>query len=134
MVNEERVKNLFKIALYEQSEETYERQTGLYHKGDYIGKELIKSFFIGTAAYGLMIVLWAISSMEACFESVNNLEIIRNTVIMIVLYIGFMAIYLFATYLVARSRYKQGRTRLKEYVATLKTTKKMYEREEKLKM
>ncbi len=134
MVNEERVKNLFKIALYEQSETKYERQTGQYHKGDYIGKELIKSFFVGTAAYALMVVLWAISSMEAFLESINNLEIIRNTVVMIVLYIGFMALYLFATYLVTRSRYKEGRLRLKEYVATLKTTKKMYEREEKLKM
>ncbi len=134
MVNEERVKNLYKIALYEQNEKKYEHQTGLYHRSDYISKELIKSFFVGTVAYALMIVLWAISSMEAFLESINNLEIIRTTVIVIVLYIGFMAIYLFATYLISRTRYRQGRIRLKEYVATLKATKKMYEREEKLKM
>lgn len=134
MVNEERVKNLYKIALYEKNEEKYERQTGQYYKGDYVSKELIKSFFMGTLAYVLMLVLWAISSMEAFLESVNNLEIIRTTVMAVVLYIGFMAIYLFATYLVFRARYREGKLRLKEYVAALKTTKKMYEREEKLKM
>ena len=51
MINTERVKNLTKIALYEQKEEKQQRQTGLFYKIDYIGKELIKSFFSAKIAY-----------------------------------------------------------------------------------
>jgi len=134
MINTERVKNLTKIALYEQKEEKQQRQTGLFYKSDYIGKELIKSFFSATIAYGIMLILWAISSIEAFLKSINNLEIVQSVVMILLLYIGFLALYLFVTYLVYASRYKTGRVKLKEYVDLLKTTNKMYEREEKLKL
>lgn len=133
MVNEERVKNLYKIAMYEKQEEKYQRQTGLYYKSDYVGKELIKSFFTGTLAYGLMVILWIISSIEEFLESVNNLEVVQNIVLVVFVYIGFMALYLFTTYLIYVSRYKSGKPKLKEYIGLLKTINKMYEREEKLK-
>ena len=134
MINEERVKNLYKIALYEQNEKKYQRQTGHYYKEDYISKEIIKSFFVGTFAYAVMVVLWAISSIEAFLESINNLEIIKAMVLMVLIYIVFIALYLFATYITSVVRYKNGKAGLKEYMATLKATKKMYERDEKLKM
>jgi len=134
MINEERVKNLYKIALYEQREEKYQRQTGQYYKSDYISKEIIKSFFVGTIAYGVMLVLWAISSIESFLESINNLEIIKTTVGVVLIYIGFMSLYLFATYIISVTRYKNGKARLKDYMTALKATRKMYEREEKLKM
>ena len=54
MVNEERVKQLYKIAIYEQTEEKHSRQTGLYYRSDYIGKEIVKSFFTGSIAYMIM--------------------------------------------------------------------------------
>jgi hypothetical protein len=134
MVNEERVKNLYKIALYERDEKKYERQTGHYYKKDYISKEMIKSFFVGTLAYILMVLLWIISTLDEFLRSVNNLEFIKDTIIIVFLYIAFMALYLIATYFIAATRYKEGKVRLKEYLKALKVTKKMYEREEKLKI
>lgn len=134
MINEERVKNLYKIALYEQNEKKYQRQTGQYYRNDYISKDIIKSFFVGTFAYVVMVILWAISSIETFLESINNLEIIKTMVIMVLIYIGFIALYLFATYITSAARYKSGRAGLKDYQTALKDTRKMYEREEKLKM
>lgn len=134
MVNEERVKNLYKIALYEKDECKYQRQTGYYHKKDYISKEMIKSFFMGTLAYLLLVLLWAISTLDEFLRSMNNLQVIKDSVIIVLLYVIFIMIYLFATYFIARTRYKRGRNLLKEYVKSLKITKKMYEREEKLKL
>lgn len=134
MVNEERVKNLYKIAIYERQEKKHERQTGHYYKKDYISKEMIKSFFMGTIAYVLLIVLWIISNLEDFLTSMNNLEVVGDTVIMVLLYLIFMILYLFATHVIARARYKEGRVHLKEYLKALKMTKKMYEREEKLKI
>lgn len=134
MVNEERVKNLYKIALYERDEKKYERQTGHYYKKDYISKEMIKSFFVGTLAYILLVLLWIISTLDDFLRRVNNLEFVKDTVVILVLYMVFMVLYLAATYWIARSRYKEGKAHLKEYLKALKVTKKMYEREEKLKI
>lgn len=134
MVNEERVKNLYKIAIYERDEQKYERQTGHYYKKDYISKEMIKSFFAGTISYLLMVVLWVISTLEDFLSSIGGVGILKEAIIIVLLYILFITIYLVFTYYLSRARYKRGRARLKEYLKALKVTKKMYDREEKLKV
>lgn len=134
MINEERVKQLYKIALYDQNDEKQNRQVGQYYRSDYVGKEMIKSIFTGTFAFGCFAVLWLLSSWEDVLESINNLEIVDTAIEMIVIYVIFMAIYLGATYLVYQIRYSAGRKKMKEYTSNLKTAQKMYEREEKLKL
>ena len=134
MINEERVKRLYKIALYEQKEEKKHREIGQYYKSDYIGKELIKSIISGTLAFGCLAILWLLGSWEDVLDSINNLEIVGTAFQMIAVYLVFILIYLVITYVVYRYRYDAGRKRLKEYMKNLKVAQRMYEREEKLKM
>lgn len=134
MINEERVKQLYKIALYEQNDENRNREIGRFYKSDYIGKELIKSIFTGTFAFLCFAILYLLGSWEDVLDSINSLEIVDIVINMIVYYLGFLVIYLFATYLVYRARYDAGKKKLKAYYSNLKAAHKMYEREEKLKM
>ncbi len=134
MINEERIKQLNKIALYDQNEEKKNRQIGQYYKSDYVGKELIKSFFTGTLAFVCFAILWLLVSWDDVLESINNLEIVDTALNMIVYYLIFLVIYLFATYVVYSTRYEAGKKKLKQHSAHLKSAHKMYEREEKLKM
>lgn len=134
MVNEDRVKNLYKIAKYEREENQMNRQIGQYYKSDYVGKEMVKSIFYGTIAYVLMVLLWALSNLESFLNSMNNLGIVADVIFIVFLYIVFMLVYLVATYMIFRMRYQVGRKRLKAYTKVLKTVKKMYDREEKLKL
>lgn len=133
MVNQERVKQLYKIALYEQTEEKEHRQAGQYYRSDYIGKEVLKSIISGSIAYVIMVLLWAISNWDLVLYQINTLEIIDTLIMMIVIYVGFMMIYLFATAVVYYFRYKHSKKRLDAYVEDLKVAHSMFEREEKLK-
>ena len=134
MVNQDRVKQLYKIAIYEQTEEKEHRQAGQYYRSDYVGKELIKSFFTGTIAYGIMLMLWMIANWALVLHQINTLEIVNTVVGMIVIYLGFMFIYLVATYLVYYYRYKNSAQKVDAYVKDLKAAQSMFEREEKLKV
>ena len=134
MVNEDRVKNLYKIAKYEREESRRNGQIGQYYKSDYVGKEMVKSIFYGTIAYLLMVLMWALSNLESFLNSMNNLGIVADVVFIVLLYIVFMFVYLAVTYVIFRMRYQVGRKRLKAYTKVLKTVKKMYDREEKLKL
>ena len=134
MINEERVKQLYKIALYEQNEEKQNRQIGQYYKSDYIGKEMIKSILTGTLAFACFAVLWMLGSWEEVLDSINNLQIIDTAIEMMINYALFMILYLPSTYVLYSARYEAGRKKIKDYTECLKTTHKMYEREEKLKM
>lgn len=133
MVNEERVKKLYKIAVYEQSEEKKHRETGLYYRSDYIGKEIVKSFFSGSAAYVIMAALWVMSNLDLVMHQINTLEIISTVIVMVKFYLVFIVIYLFATAVVYYIRYKKSKKKLDDYVGDLKAAHNMFEREEKLK-
>ena len=134
MVNEERVKQLYKIAAYEQNEEKRNRKVGQYYKSDYIGRQMIGSIFTGTLAFGCYAILWMMSTWEDVLESINNLEIVGIAIEMIIHYLIFMVVYLLATYIVYNMRYESGKKKMKTYINDLKHAHKMYQREEKLKM
>lgn len=133
MVNEDRVKQLYKLAIYEQNEEKEHRQVGQYYRSDYIGKEVVKSFFTGSFAYAIMAVLWMMSNWSLILYQINTLEIIDTIVVIFIIYLLFLAVYLFATALVYYYRYKYSKVKLEGYVENLKKAQSMFEREEKLK-
>ncbi len=134
MINEERVKQLYKIATYEQNEEKQNRKVGQYYKSDYVGRQMIGSIFTGTLAFGCFAILWMMSSWEDVMESLNNLEIVGIALRLMIFYVIFMVIYLVATYIVYSLRYEARKKKMKTYINDLKRACKMYEREEKLKM
>ena len=134
MVNEERIKQFYKIATYEQNEEKKNRKIGQYYKSDYISRQMVGSIFTGTIAFACFAFLWMLSSWEDVLESINNLEIVGIAIEMIIYYLIFMALYLVVTYIVYSVRYDAGKKKMKKYIADLKRMQKMYEREEKLKM
>lgn len=134
MLNQDRVKQLYKIAKYEQTEEKEYRQIGKYYKSDYIGKEVIKSIFTGTFAYVFLVALWVLENWELVLTQINSLEIVNTVVMILLIYAGFMIIYLLASYLIYAFRYAKGRKALDGYCEDLKKLNQMYEREEKLKM
>lgn len=133
MVNEDRVKQLYKLAIYEQKEEKEHRQAGQFYRSDFIGKEVVKSFFSGSFAYMIMAALWAISNWDLVMYQINTLEIVDTVVAIVVLYVVFMMFYIFITALVYYFRYKHSKKMLDAYIENLKRTNIMFEREEKLK-
>lgn len=134
MINEERVKQLYKVALCEKREEKLLRRTEKYYRSDYIGKELIKSIFTGTAAYLFMSALWVVSNWTEVLNMANDLEIKKAAIPSLITYCLYMALYLAATYVIYKSRYEEGRRKTDKYENELKALNKMYEREEKLKL
>lgn len=133
MVNEERVKQLYKLAVYEQKEEKEHRQVGQFYRSDYIGKEVVKSFFSGSIAYAIMVSLWVIANWDMVMHQINTLAIMDTLVGIVIIYIVFLAVYLFVTALIYYRRYKYSKARLDAYVRDLKAAHVMFEREEKLK-
>lgn len=133
MINEERVRQLYKVALCEQREEKVHRQTGRYYRSDYIGKEILKSIFTGTMAYLFMSVLWFICHWAEIMEQMNQLEFVELLMPVVVVYFVYIGVYLVATYLVYKKRYERCFKQLEEYEEALQILDNMYEREEKLK-
>lgn len=134
MINENRVKKIYKIALYEQKEEKENRSVEHYYRSDYVGKEIIKSFFTGTIAYVVMVLLWIMGNWAEILRQINSLQIFDTVVTILILYAVFLLIYLIVTSVVYNIRYKHYEKQREAYLKNVKRVYQMYEREEKLKM
>lgn len=130
MIQEERVSQMTKLAIYEEREgKKYIPMTRFFRK-DYIGWELVKSFVCGTLAFlfvcGIYVV-YQISSMINDLFHLNYLEIGKSV---LTIYIIFMLFYLLLTYIIYSIRYKTGRKHIKKFYNQLKKVSKLYEQEE----
>lgn len=134
MINEERVKEMYHMAVYDQSEDRQAKQISEYYRRDYIGKELLKSFFSGTIAFVLIAALFLFGVAEDVIDRLSSVNLVEAGAMLLVLYAAFEFLYLIVTVRIYRARYHNGRTELKKYYKHLKTVNRMYSREEKLKV
>lgn len=131
MIDEERVRQMTKMAVYEEGEGKQYIPMTQYFRHDYIGKEMVKSVIGGTLAFALMCVVGLFFEMENLMDSINQLNLVQLVTGILVKYGIFMAVYLFITYVVYNFRYSEGRRHIKQFYAHLKKVNKIYEQEEK---
>lgn len=130
MISRERVRHMTRLAEYEDREgKTYKKVTQ-YFRRDYVAMELIKSFIGGTIAFALMLLMYLLYQMDNLEEQINNMDIMGYGIGIIIWYLVFMAVYLFATYVIYNIRYSQGRKKLKAFFNRLKKVSSLYQAEE----
>lgn len=133
MINEERVKELYKVALYDSTDQKTHQQVSQYFKRDYVGKELLKSFFTGSICFFLMLTMWLLYIGESLVADINSLDFKGMGTHIGIAYIMFMLLYLFFTWVIYAFRYSVERKKLKTYGEHLKNVNRMYARDGKLK-
>lgn len=133
MVNEERLRHLIKISKFDTNDGKKCKPMIQYARKDYVSMQILQSFVTGTISYGLILVIWALYSMESLMKGINTQELSEFLITLIVLYLIFMLIYFIATYIVFQVKYTHGRRKVKKYYSSLKKVNQMYEREERLK-
>lgn len=74
MLNEEKIKIMNKLAMYEQGEGKKYLPVSKYYRSDYIGLALIKNFFLVTIGYGLALAGVAAYFGEYLMENIHKNE------------------------------------------------------------
>ncbi len=131
MIDEERVRQMTKMAIYEEGEGRQYIPMTQYFRHDYVGKELVKSVIGGTLAFALMCVVYLSFEMENFMDNINQIDLVQFVTGILVKYGIFMAVYLLITYVVYNVRYSDGRRHVKQFYEHLKKVNKIYEQEEK---
>ena len=132
MLNQERVCEMTRLAIFDQNEGEECKPMIQYFRSDYVGKELLRSLFYGTMAFGLAFVMWVLCNVEELLETLTFATLQEIAAEAGKYYIGFMAVYLLVTVIVYQRRYTIGRKKLKKYYAHLKNVEKQYRQEEQI--
>ena len=131
MINEKRVEELYRMAVYDENDDKKYHQMGEYYMWDYVGKELLKRFFSGTCAFALLVVFVALGNLDGVVSLVNQMNLRNLAVIIIAGYVGFQVIYLMITGVLYAIRYREGHRSLHNYEVHLKRARRMLRRKGK---
>lgn len=127
MLNDEKIRLMTGIAMFEKREGKRIFPANRYFKRDYIGSHLLRSFFSYTLCFALCLVVWALYSMENLFSAMN-LDDIGNMIWKTgSLYAAGLVLYLILTAYVYNKRYEYAKRGMRVYLAKLKRLEKKYD-------
>lgn len=131
MINEEKVKIMTKIAMYEQGKGRKYLPVSKYYRNDYIGLALIKNFFLVTIGYIMAVAAVAVYFGEYLMENLHKMNLVSMGVYIIVGYVAALVGYSILTYIQYSVKYYKAKKSVKEYYIQLTELSKIYTREEK---
>lgn len=133
MLNEDKIKLMTSIAMFEKKEGKKIFPLNAYFKWDYVSNHVLRSFLGYTFCWLLGTMVWGLYHVEALFTS-DILDNLGNMLInFCFLYAGGLVLYLLITLSVYSARYNYSSRGMKVYVAKLRRLDKRYEFQSKSK-
>lgn len=131
MLNNDKIKIMTKLALYEQKEGRKNLAGAKYYRSDYISLGMINSAIVSTLAFILIVACIVVVNIENLIAQITSMDMIQLGRILIIIYIAYMIVYLTISYIVYRLRYENIKDEIKSYDNNLKELYTIYKDEEK---
>ncbi len=132
MLNEDKIRLMTKLAIYEQNNGKKSIPVSKYYRSDYMSLKLINSSITVTVAYVIFLSLIVLANVEGFVESVvsPDMDILELGIKIVVGYGVVFLVNFVVSYIIYSKRFKGIREDLKKYNADLKQLYQMYKNEE----
>ena len=130
MLNEEKIRQMTELALLKKRKGEQMFEIDNYFKEDYVGKQMLKSFFVYTFCFILIIVLAVLYNLEDLVISVNTVGM--YSFFYIVIYILGLIAFEMITYRFFSKKYDEVQRSLKMYNDRLNYFEKKFDNKDKL--
>lgn len=133
MLNEEKIKLMTEIAMFEKKKGKDVFPYHKYFKGDYIGSRVMRSFFNYTLCALLCLLVWGLYNLDKILNATDFHELMEQGELLITVYLAGLVVYLGITAAIAAFRYQNASKGMREYAAKLRRLEKRYEFQSKTK-
>lgn len=130
MLNEERIKLMTKMVVYEEREGKTTIPIGKYFRSDYISICLVRAAITVTLAYCFILAMWFLYHFNNFMEHINSMNWLKFGKYLLINYIVVLILYLLIAYFFYSAKYNRAKRSLKVYYSQLKKVCKLYEKEE----
>lgn len=113
MLNEEKIKQMTELALLKKRKGEQMFEMDNYFKEDYVGKQMLRSFFVYTFCFVLIIVLAVLYNLEDLMSSVNPIGLF--SIVYVIIYICGLIAFELITYRFFSKKYEEAQRNLKVY-------------------
>lgn len=131
MLNEEKVKLMTKLAIYEQKEGRQDLPLSKYYKTDYLTLKMINSAIAMTVGYIVLVITILLVNVEELLAGIVSMDIMSLGRILLFFYAVLFVVNMVVTYFVYSYKFKKSRKHLNKYNDMLKELYTLYKQEEK---
>lgn len=125
MLNNKKIRNMTKLAIYEQKEGKEDIRMSKFYKSDYVQYNLLKTCISVTVAYLLVLVMIVVYYSEFIISEAVTLDYKAIGVKVLAIYILIMVTYIIGTIFRYSLKYERSRSRLARYYRRLKSLEKL---------
>lgn len=126
MLNNDKIRLMTKLALYESKEGKEDIRLSKYYKTDYVRYQIIKSIISATIGYGLILVLIFLYRSEYIIKNAVVLDYKTIGTYILGIYIVIVAVYGLGSAVGYSIKYDNSRKKLGRYYKMLKRMNKIY--------
>ena len=127
MLNEEKIRQMTGIAMFEKKAGKELLPASRYFKSDYVGSHMIRSFITYTMSCALGLALLVLCQMEDILSTMDITVLLQSARHVGIFYVAGLLVYLFLTYGIYSRRYERAVKSMKMYQAKLRRLEKKYE-------
>ncbi len=126
MLNENKVKMMTKMAIYEKNEGRKMIKTARYFKSDYVAFGILRTLITTTIAYIILLVMGVLYNLEHIVSDINNLNYGSIITGLIVAYVVMLVLFSVIAFIVYGRQYDNSRKGLKRYFSRLNKLERFY--------
>lgn len=130
MLDEEKIKLMTKITIYEKNEDTADLTMSRYYKEDYVKYHCLKTLVSVTICYWLVFALYILINFEEVLNTLNTMDYFKVISRLMFGYVIAMGVFYLYAFIVYNFKYSKAKKGLVEYNSNLKKLIKLYEHEE----
>ena len=131
MLNEEKIKVMNKLAMYENREGKKHLPVSRYYRSDYVGLALIKNFFLVTIGYAVALGAVVAYFSDYLMENIHRMDLFKTVEYILIGYGIVLVSYSLLTYIVYTVKYYLAKKSVRQYYQDLTALEKMYNREDR---
>lgn len=131
MLNENKVKMMTRMAIYEKNEGKKMLKMSRYYKGDFVTLGVLKSIIASTFAFAVIVIFFALCNMEKIVSEVNTMDYTLIAKKLGVYYILFLVVFCVIAGIVNAYQYDKSRAGLKKYLSRLNKLERFYNNQNK---
>ena len=131
MLNENKVKVMTKMAMYENGQGAEDKKIGSYYKRDYVSLKTLISIIWMTVGYFLIVALVGCLFLDEILKRLTIDYLIMLAIAIVVLYLAILLLYIVGANQFYKRKYSDARMRIKKYNHYLTRLNRMYEKEKR---
>lgn len=129
MLNENKVKVMTRMAMYENGQGAEDKKINMYYKRDYVSFKTLVSVIWMTIGYAMIVALGACIFFDEILKHISVDFLIAFIVAIVALYLAILLLYVIGASQFYKKKYTDARRRLKKFNHHLTRLNRMYEKE-----